>query len=174
MAGDREYVPASNQSQSRPPQNQGDLFGPVPAAGIDRQAHIGPQAGRQVGRDAGTIPPGGEHDAQDGADHVDSHRSLAFIASPYAKRNAKDSTFYSTPSVLRTIELILGLNPMTQFDAAALPMWRSFTSQPEPKPYEAVRPKQAFDELNPAGQGGQPRRVETDRKPPDPNHLAAF
>ena len=115
-----------------------------------------------------------EDDAQDGADHVDSHRSLAFIASPYAKRNAKDSTFYSTPSVLRTIELILGLNPMTQFDAAALPMWRSFTSQPEPKPYEAVRPKQAFDELNPAGQGGQPRRVETDRKPPDPNHLAAF
>jgi hypothetical protein len=115
-----------------------------------------------------------EDDAQDGADHIDSHRSLAFIASPYAKRAAKDSTFYSTPSVLRTIELILGLNPMTQFDAAALPMWRSFTAEPTPTPYEAIRPKQAFDETNPAGEGGQPRRVEDDQKPPDPSHLAAF
>lgn len=115
-----------------------------------------------------------EDDAQDGADHLDSHRSVAFIASPYAQRGVKDSAFYSTLSVLRTIELILGLNPMTQFDAAALPMWRSFTPQSEPKPYEAIRPKQAFDELNPAGQGGQPRRVETDRKLPDPSDLAAF
>ncbi len=115
-----------------------------------------------------------EDDAQDGADHVDSHRSLGFIASPYAKRAVKDSTFYSTPSVLRTIELILGLNPMTQFDAAALPMWRSFTAEPNAAPYEAVLPKQAFDEANPAGEGGQPRRVETDQKRPNPSHLAAF
>ena len=68
MAGDREYVPASNQSQSRPPQNQGDLFGPVPAAGIDRQAHIGPQAVGQAGRNARAIPPGGENDTQSGTE----------------------------------------------------------------------------------------------------------
>lgn len=115
-----------------------------------------------------------EDDAQDGADHIDSHRSVALVASPYVKRGAKDSTFYSTPSVLRTIELILGLNPMTQFDAAALPLWRSFTSEPTSAPYEATRPKQAFDEPNPAGEGVQPRRVETDQKRPDPSHLAAF
>ena len=115
-----------------------------------------------------------EDDAQDGADHIDSHRSLAFIASPYVKRGAKDSTFYSTPSVLRTIELILGLNPMTQFDAAALPMWQSFAAEPTPSPYEAIRPKQAFEEANPAGEGGQPRRVKIDQKRPDPSHLAAF
>jgi hypothetical protein len=63
---------------------------------------------------------------------------------------------------------------MTQFDAAALPMWQSFTAEPTPAPYEAIRPKQAFDEPNPTGEGGQPRRVETDEKRPDPSHLATF
>jgi hypothetical protein len=101
-----------------------------------------------------------EDDAQDGADHIDSHRAPAFVISPYARRGFVDNTLYSTPSVLRTIELILGLRPMTQFDAAAPPLAAAFTRQPDNAFYEAVRPKQSFDEKNPPGDGGQPRRVE--------------
>src|SRR5207244_3904021 len=67
-----------------------------------------------------------EDDAQNGPDHVDSHRSPAFVISPYAKRHAVDSTMYNTTSVLRTIELILSLHPMTQFDAGARPMHAAF------------------------------------------------
>jgi hypothetical protein len=63
-----------------------------------------------------------EDDAQDGADHVDSHRSPAYVISPYTRREVVDSTLYNTTSVLRTIELILGLKPMTVFDAGARPM----------------------------------------------------
>ncbi len=70
-----------------------------------------------------------EDDAQNGPDHVDAHRSTAYIISPYTKRHFVDHSMYSTTSVLRTIELILGMPPMTQYDAAAVPMWRSFTSQ---------------------------------------------
>ncbi len=115
-----------------------------------------------------------EDDAQDGADHIDSHRSVALIASPYAKRGVVDSTFYSTPSVLRTIELILGLRPMTQFDAASVPLWRSFTPDPDVAPYEAEKPRQAFDEVNPAGATTRPRRVENVNKPRADRHLALF
>ena len=101
-----------------------------------------------------------EDDAQDGADHVDSHRSLLLVASPYAKRGFIDSQRYSTASVLRTIELILGLRPMTQFDAAAVPLWRAFQPQADPRPYKAVKPKISIDEKNPPGKGGKARRVE--------------
>ncbi|MEL6251400.1 MAG: bifunctional YncE family protein/alkaline phosphatase family protein, partial [Bacteroidota bacterium] len=64
-----------------------------------------------------------EDDAQNGADHVDAHRSIALIASPYTKRKHKESSMYSTSSMLRTMELILGLPPMSQYDAAATPMY---------------------------------------------------
>ena len=67
-----------------------------------------------------------EDDAQNGPDHVDAHRSIAFVISPHARRGAVDSTMYSTSSMLRTMELILGLKPMSQFDAAATPMFNSF------------------------------------------------
>jgi YVTN family beta-propeller protein len=67
-----------------------------------------------------------EDDAQNGADHVDAHRSTAYIAGGFVKRNFIDHTPYTTTSVLRTMELILGMPPMTQYDAAATPMWRSF------------------------------------------------
>src|SRR2546426_975830 len=63
-----------------------------------------------------------EDDAQNGPDHVDSHRSPGFVLSAWSKRGFVDSTHYTTASMLRTIELILGLRPMTQFDAAATPM----------------------------------------------------
>lgn len=72
-----------------------------------------------------------EDDAQNGPDHVDAHRSTAYLAGPFVKRGFVDHTMYSTTSMLRTIELILGMPPMTQFDAAATPMYRCFTSQPD-------------------------------------------
>jgi YVTN family beta-propeller protein len=81
-----------------------------------------------------------EDDAQDGPDHVDGHRSLAYVISPYTQTGAVDSTFYSTVSVLRTMELFLGVPPMTQFDAAATPMSAAFTSAPNLRPYDAITP----------------------------------
>ncbi len=76
-----------------------------------------------------------EDDAQNGSDHVDAHRTVALAISPYIKRHSVDSTLYSTSSMLRTMELILGLDPMSQFDAAARPMFHSFTGQPDFTPY---------------------------------------
>ena len=89
-----------------------------------------------------------EDDAQDGPDHVDAHRSIAFIASPYAKRGVVDSTMYSTSSMLRTMELILGLEPMSQFDAAAMPMYNSFQATPDLRPYEARQTMANVNERN--------------------------
>jgi DNA-binding beta-propeller fold protein YncE len=76
-----------------------------------------------------------EDDAQNGSDHVDAHRTLAFVVSPYTKRSFVDSTMYSTTSMLRTMELILGLEPMSQFDAAARPMYDSFQGKADLRPY---------------------------------------
>lgn len=70
-----------------------------------------------------------EDDAQNGPDHVDAHRSTAYIAGGLVKTNFVDHTMYSTSSVLRTIELILGLPPMSQYDAAAEPLWRCFSAK---------------------------------------------
>jgi YVTN family beta-propeller protein len=69
-----------------------------------------------------------EDDAQNGPDHVDAHRTTAYVAGPFVKRGFVDTTMYSTSSMLRTIELILGLPPMSQYDAAATPMYKSFTA----------------------------------------------
>ena len=79
-----------------------------------------------------------EDDAQNGADHVDAHRSTAYVAGGLVKRNFVDHTMYSTSSVLRTMELILGLPPMSQFDAAAESLWRCFTEKPNPTPFLSV------------------------------------
>jgi YVTN family beta-propeller protein len=76
-----------------------------------------------------------EDDAQDGPDHVDAHRSTAYIAGGFVKRQMVDHTMYSTTSMLHTIELILGIPPMSQYDAAAEPMWRCFANQPDLNPY---------------------------------------
>ncbi|TAH03733.1 MAG: hypothetical protein EAZ17_02625, partial [Sphingobacteriales bacterium] len=78
-----------------------------------------------------------EDDAQNGPDHVDAHRTTAYVAGGFVKRGYVDHTMYSTSSMLRTIELILGLQPMSQYDAAATPMWRSFTSTPNLTPFKA-------------------------------------
>ena len=76
-----------------------------------------------------------EDDAQDGPDHVDAHRSPAYMAGGFVKRNFIDHTMYSTTSMLRTMELILGIPPMSQYDAAATPMWRCFSSIPNLSPF---------------------------------------
>lgn len=80
-----------------------------------------------------------EDDAQNGSDHIDAHRTIAFAVSPYIRRGTVDSTMYSTSSMLHSIELILGLRPMSQFDAAAMPMWASFQNQADLTPY-TVKP----------------------------------
>ena len=72
-----------------------------------------------------------EDDAQNGPDHVDAHRSPAYIVGPYVKRNFVDHTPYTTSGILRTMELILGIAPMSQYDAAATPLWRCFTATPD-------------------------------------------
>lgn len=79
-----------------------------------------------------------EDDAQNGPDHVDAHRTIAYAVGPHVKRGFVDSTMYSTTSMLRTMELILGLKPMSQFDAAALPMFNSFQTRQDLRPYKAV------------------------------------
>ena len=81
-----------------------------------------------------------EDDAQNGADHVDAHRSTAYVAGGFVKRNYVDHTPYSTSSMLRTMELILGLNPMSQYDAAAMPMWRCFDNEAKPFDFKAIKP----------------------------------
>jgi YVTN family beta-propeller protein len=78
-----------------------------------------------------------EDDAQNGPDHVDAHRTTAYVAGGFVKRAAIDHTMYSTSSMLRTIELILGLPPMSQYDAAATPMWRCFSDTASSAPFTA-------------------------------------
>jgi Phosphoesterase family/Lactonase, 7-bladed beta-propeller len=81
-----------------------------------------------------------EDDAQNGSDHVDAHRSVALVISPYTQTGKVDSTMYSTASMLRTMELILGLRPMSQFDAAARPMYNAFQKEPKFDPYKHLVP----------------------------------
>jgi len=95
-----------------------------------------------------------EDDAQNGPDHVDSHRSPAFLISSYVKRHLVDGTMYNTTSMLRTIELLLGLHPMTQFDAAARPMAASFQMTPDPAGYVAEKPRIPLDNRNPPNAPG--------------------
>jgi DNA-binding beta-propeller fold protein YncE len=89
-----------------------------------------------------------EDDAQNGPDHVDAHRSVLLVASPYTKRGHVESTMYSTASVLRTIELILGLPPMSQYDAAATPLYACFQQNPDLEPYTHRPNRLDLGELN--------------------------
>ncbi|HET7041919.1 MAG TPA: hypothetical protein VFI13_07860, partial [Gemmatimonadales bacterium] len=89
-----------------------------------------------------------EDDAQNGPDHVDAHRSVVLVASPWARRKAVDSTLYTTAGLLRTMELILGLPPMSQYDAAASPMYRAFQTAPDLAPFTRREPRVPIDETN--------------------------
>ncbi len=103
-----------------------------------------------------------EDDAQNGPDHVDAHRTVCLVISPYTKRRFVDSEFYSSSSVVRTMELILGLPPLSQFDAAATPMYASFSSSPDFTPYSCRPANIDLEELNPDGAYGQERSEELD------------
>jgi DNA-binding beta-propeller fold protein YncE len=89
-----------------------------------------------------------EDDAQNGPDHVDSHRTVGLVISPYVRRKSLDSTLYTTASMLRTMELILGLPPLTQYDAAATPMYACFTDKPDLTPYTPLTPQVNINEKN--------------------------
>jgi hypothetical protein len=90
-----------------------------------------------------------EDDPQDGWDHVCGYRTTAYVASAYTKRHAVVHTQYNHTSLLRTIELILGLPPMNQMDATATPMFDCFTSTPDFSPFDCVTNHVALDEMNP-------------------------
>jgi len=89
-----------------------------------------------------------EDDAQAGPDHVDAHRTESLVISPYTQHGKVDSTFYSTVSMLRTMELLTGVQPLTQFDAAAIPMLNAFRGKPSNRPYSAITPRQSLTETN--------------------------
>lgn len=91
-----------------------------------------------------------EDDAQNGVDHVDGHRTTAFVVSPYARRGHIDSTFYSNQSMLKSIELMLGLPTMSIFDLIAHDMRHSFTATADLKPFTVEQPKQDLFARNPA------------------------
>jgi DNA-binding beta-propeller fold protein YncE len=96
-----------------------------------------------------------EDDAQSGPDHVDSHRSVLLVAGPFAKRAFVDHTLYTTSGVLRTIELILGLAPMSQYDAAAAPLYNAFSGTPNLAAFTRAQPRVSLDERNlPTAFGG--------------------
>jgi len=101
-----------------------------------------------------------EDDAQNGPDHVDCHRTVALVASPYLRRGFVDQSMYSSSSMLRTMELILGLQPLTQYDAAAPPMWAAFQSKPDLRPFTALPAEIPLDELNTADAYGARRSMQ--------------
>jgi hypothetical protein len=82
-----------------------------------------------------------EDDTQNGPDHVDAHRTMGLVISPFCKRHFVDSTLYTTASMLRTMELILGLPPLTQFDAGATPMFNCFASTAAANTWAALTPR---------------------------------
>jgi YVTN family beta-propeller protein len=90
-----------------------------------------------------------EDDPQDGWDHVSGYRTTAYVISPYTKRHAVVNTQYNNTSLLRTIELILGIPPMTQMDATATPMFDCFMDTPDLAPYDFVTNNIPLDEMNP-------------------------
>uniref|UniRef100_Q01S46 40-residue YVTN family beta-propeller repeat protein n=1 Tax=Solibacter usitatus (strain Ellin6076) TaxID=234267 RepID=Q01S46_SOLUE len=110
-----------------------------------------------------------EDDAQNGPDHVDSHRSPGFVISSWTKRHTVDGTMYNTTSMLRTIEYLLGLRPMTSFDAGARPMSTVFLSQPNPAGYTAEKPRIALDERNPAATPAAARAAKLNFEEADEN-----
>jgi hypothetical protein len=108
-----------------------------------------------------------EDDAQNGPDHVDAHRSVALQISPYVRRGAVDSTLYTTSGMLRTIELILGLPPMSQYDAAATPMYAAFQGAADLAPYAARPARVDLTEKNDAAAPGAAASLAMDMSEAD-------
>ena len=103
-----------------------------------------------------------EDDAQNGPDHVDAHRTVGLVVSPYTKRHHLDSTQYQTVSMIRTMELILGLPPLSQYDAAASPMFASFTDKADATPYAHVPARIDLNAVNAATAYGAERSKAMD------------
>jgi YVTN family beta-propeller protein len=103
-----------------------------------------------------------EDDAQNGPDHVDAHRTVGLVISPYVRRGYLDSTQYSTVGMMRTMELILGLPPLSQFDAAATPMFESFTDRPDVTPYAHEKARIDLNVLNTLASYGADRSNQMD------------
>jgi len=82
-----------------------------------------------------------EDDAQNGPDHVDAHRTLALLVSPYTQAGKVDSTHYDTASMVATIEDLVGMPPMSITDARASRLWGAFVTQPDLRAYDAIQPK---------------------------------
>ncbi len=104
-----------------------------------------------------------EDDSQSGVDHVDGHRTVAMVISPYTRGRGTDSTFYTTINMYRTIEQLLGLPPSNQFDLAADPMFPVFTRQAGLEPYTAIANRIPLDEMNPPLKALQGRMLELAR-----------
>lgn len=107
-----------------------------------------------------------EDDAQNGPDHVDAHRTVGLVISPYVRKGV-DSTMYSTSSYVRTMELILGLPPMTQYDKDATPLYNSFTTTPDFTPYTALPPNVDLKARNPKKGAGAVASDKMDFSAPD-------
>jgi YVTN family beta-propeller protein len=90
-----------------------------------------------------------EDDPQAGLDHVDGHRTVGMVISPYTRRGEVISTYYSQINMVRTIENILGIPPMNQLDLTSESMADCFTAKPDFTPYRAVKNNIPLDELNP-------------------------
>jgi YVTN family beta-propeller protein len=108
-----------------------------------------------------------EDDAQDGPDHVDAHRSTAFVISPYTQTGRVDSTLYSSVSVLRTMELLMGIGPMSRFDAAATPMSAAFVTTPNLRPYTVIDPMVSLTATNGKNAPGSKASQRIDFSEPD-------
>jgi Phosphoesterase family len=113
-----------------------------------------------------------EDDAQDGADHVDARRTTGYVVSPYTKRGVVDSTLYTTSSMLRTMELLLGLPPMSQYDAAATPMYASFSDKPDLKAFDHLKPQVDVMEKNTLRAYGARRSMKMDFRDVDEAPMA--
>jgi YVTN family beta-propeller protein len=114
-----------------------------------------------------------EDDAQNGPDHVDAHRTVGLVISPWARRGVVDSTLYTTASMIRTMELILGLPPLTQYDAGATPMFNSFQKRSQLTAYIPKTPRVDVNAINAATAPGARASArmdwsEYDRIPEDP------
>lgn len=108
-----------------------------------------------------------EDDAQDGPDHVDARRTVGLVISPYTKKHFVDHTMYTTVSMVRTIEMILGLPPMSQYDTLATPMYASFTNQPDITAYKNLPPRTDLSARNPLQGEGAQASLKLDFSAPD-------
>jgi DNA-binding beta-propeller fold protein YncE len=114
-----------------------------------------------------------EDDSQNGPDHVDAHRTFGLVVSPWVKRHKVDSTMYSQVSMVRTIELLLGLSPLTQYDASARPMFDVFMKRPVDETYTLLPTSTDLYAKNTARSPGAQASLlmdfsEYDRAPEDP------